>query len=112
MESKSILRAAAGQVVRERDDADYFPSYELISSPTVRGSFFEPNQRSVTPHGVAFVMSKFFEAVGRNGEACGEGKPAAVPAPNTIADGEPRDGSSATDVVCEEELLQAFEGGA
>lgn len=112
MESKSILRAAAGQVVRERDDADYFPSYELISSPTVKGTFFEPNQRSVSPHGVAFVISKFFEALAKGGGASGHGSSMAIPAPTTTESGEMRDGSSATDVVCEEELLQAFEGGA
>ena len=107
MESKSILRAVAGQVVRERDEADYFPSFELINSPTVRGAFFEPDQRNVTAQGVAFVMSKFFEAVCDGGASSPERGTSTKgpPAPAAI---EP----SVADVVCEEELLQAFEGGS
>lgn len=58
--SKSVLRAVAGQVASEHDFVDYFPSYEIISAPPMRGMFYEPNMRSVTPAGVDFVMSHFF----------------------------------------------------
>lgn len=60
MESKSVLRAVAGAVVRQLDFADYFPSYEIISSTPFRGTFFEPNQRSVNQVGVDHVMRSFF----------------------------------------------------
>lgn len=59
--SKSVLRAVAGAQAQKHDFVDYFPSYEIISSAPFRGVFFEPNQRSVAPEGVAHVMTKFFE---------------------------------------------------
>jgi hypothetical protein len=61
--SKSVLRAAAGQLADERDDVDYFPSYEIISGFPYRAAFYEPNLRTVTPDGVAFVMRHFFQAL-------------------------------------------------
>ncbi|MDL4861707.1 GSCFA domain-containing protein [Halomonas elongata] len=47
MESKSILRAVAGQLSGNNRYVDYYPSYEIINSPVFKGVFFEPNQRSV-----------------------------------------------------------------
>lgn len=61
--SKSVLRAAAGQLTDESDDVDYFPSYEIITGFPYRAAFYEPNLRTVTPDGVAFVMRHFFQAV-------------------------------------------------
>lgn len=58
--SKSVLRAVAGQICQECHDVDYFPSYEIIASPVMRGMFFEPNMRSVNPAGVTYVMTHFF----------------------------------------------------
>lgn len=63
MESKSILRAVAGKLAKERADVDYFPSYEIINSPSFAGVFFEPNKRSVHPSGVKFVMDTFFKSI-------------------------------------------------
>jgi hypothetical protein len=97
--SKSVLRAVAGDIAAERDFVDYFPSFEIINSPTFRGSFFEPNQRNVTAFGVDFVMSHFFDAfeekIGKNqkGRARKRQKPAK---------------EKRADEVCEEELLDAF----
>ena len=99
MESKSILRAVAGQIIANRPNVDYFPSYELINSPPFRGAFFEPNQRSVNPYGVNFVMDSFFQSLGikfdriaKKAEKKGKDKPS----------------KNQNDVVCEEELLAAF----
>ncbi|WP_210238860.1 GSCFA domain-containing protein [Cohaesibacter sp. CAU 1516] len=77
-------------------DVDYFPSYEIINSPVFRGSFFEPNQRSVNPVGVEFVMKSFFN--------CLHGEDIAKDSIITVRD------SRKEDVVCEEELLAAFGG--
>ncbi|MEU3187611.1 GSCFA domain-containing protein [Streptomyces sp. NPDC006923] len=63
--SKSVLRAVAGQLAQEHDHVDYFPSYELITGFPFKGVFFEPNLRTVTPEGVAFVMRQFFGALDR-----------------------------------------------
>jgi hypothetical protein len=60
MASKSILRAVTEELM-SHVDVDYFPSYEIINSPIFKGTFFEPNQRSVNPYGVKFVMDNFFE---------------------------------------------------
>jgi hypothetical protein len=75
--SKSVLRAAAGQLADERDDVDYFPSYEIITGFPYRAAFYEPNLRTVTPDGVAFVMRHFFQTL--------QGRPVgAGPAPEPI----------------------------
>jgi len=60
MESKSILRAVAGQFSESNRAVDYFPSYEIINSPVFKGVFFEPNARNVSKTGVNFVMDNFF----------------------------------------------------
>ena len=60
--SKSVLRAAAGQLCDTFDFVDYFPSYEIISSPVMRGMFFNPDGRDVSHHGVSHVMRTFFAA--------------------------------------------------
>ena len=62
--SKSVLRSVAGYLTKTREDVDYFPSYELITAPAFKGQFFEPNMRSVSAEGVAFVMGQFLGAIG------------------------------------------------
>lgn len=64
MESKSILRAVAGELAEEYDFIDYFPSFEIINCIPFRGIFFETNQRSVSPFGIEFVMNTFFQSFG------------------------------------------------
>jgi len=97
-ESKSTLRAVAGSLARDDDSISYFPSYEIISSPPYRGCFFEPNMRSVSPHGVNHVMKTFFDGLGdiEPTKARSEKRGSVKPAGRT------------DDVVCEEELLEAF----
>lgn len=72
--SKSVLRAAAGQLADERDDVDYFPSYEIVTGFPYRAAFYEPNLRTVSPEGVAFVMRHFFAGV-RGGPGPAPGGP-------------------------------------
>lgn len=104
MESKSILRAVAGDVARAVPNSSYFPSYEIINSPAYRGSFFEPNLRSVNHHGVAHVMETFFAGIAQR-------EAAAIPnreTPKRKRKGnDPANGRS-DDVKCEEELLATF----
>lgn len=96
MESKSILRAVAGRLTQIRDDVDYFPSYELINSPVVKGTFFQPNQREVNPRGVAYVMDHFFRALEAKYGAYGS-----LPRSRLKQD-------SYEEAACEEELLEVF----
>ena len=101
MESKSILRAVAGQFAHTWSNVDYFPSYEIINSPVFRGGFFEPNMRSVHPAGVDFVMNQFF--------ACQTAQFGEPPAPRAVE--EVRAVPKRT-TVCEEQLLEAFGANA
>ena len=58
--SKSVLRAVAGHLAEHRKGVDYFPSFEIITNQAARGTFFEPNLRSVRNDGVDVVMKTFF----------------------------------------------------
>jgi hypothetical protein len=62
--SKSVLRAVAGHLAREVDFVDYFPSYEIIAAPSMRGMFYDHNLRSVNSAGVDYVMSHFLNQHG------------------------------------------------
>lgn len=116
MESKSILRAVAGNVARSSERIDYFPSYEIINSPVMRGAFFEPNQRSVSSAGVRHVMNEFFrclfkaypELSAKQATAEHRGKNASATVARkkgkALASSDPTSG----DIVCDEELLDAF----
>lgn len=86
--SKSVLRAAAGEVADDDPGVDYFPSYELIATPFSKGLFYRPDQREVTPEGVAAVMRVFFDQH----------------PPLDSTKGAP----VAEDPACEERLLEAF----
>ncbi len=103
MESKSILRAVAGNVAASVKGVSYFPSYEIINSPVFRGMFFEPNLRSVNGHGVGHVMNCFFAGLDKKGAAA----PGTVPAQRKSRRGDPEP-ASADDVKCDEELLDVF----
>jgi hypothetical protein len=57
--SKSVLRVAAQRICDTNALCDYFPSYEIITSPFVRGAYFASDCRDVLPAGVEHVMSLF-----------------------------------------------------
>jgi hypothetical protein len=94
--SKSVLRAVAGQLQESFEDLDYFPSYEIISTPFLRRTFFDDTLRAVTPEGVETVMRIFFESY--------EGDAPVATAPSAPVSVEEQD----EDVVCEDVLLDAF----
>lgn len=91
--SKSVLRAVAGQLAAEHDHVDYFPAYELITGFPFRAVFYEPNLRTVTPEGVAFVMRQFFAGLGRP--------------PGTVTPDEP----SGEDLSCDDAVLDYYGRG-
>lgn len=106
--SKSVLRAVCGSLTDMFDDVDYFPSYELIASPVARGFFYEPNLRSINRNGVAMVMSQFLGAHAAEDAASmarrkEQEAAAALRAQKRLVRARRRG-----DVVCEEELLEAF----
>lgn len=91
--SKSVLRAVAGQLCQDLPGVDYFPSYEIITGTPFKGAFYQPNQREVTPEGVAFVMRQFFAGLD------GETVPAAPTATASLA---------SEDLVCEDARLDYY----
>jgi hypothetical protein len=106
--SKSVLRAVAGQAVMDEADIDYFPSFEIISNPWSKVSFYEANLRSVSNSGVSQVMQTFFNAHLTAQEFAAQADSqldAPPPAARDSGVEEP-----AEDVICEEVLLDAFGG--
>lgn len=96
--SKSVLRAVAGQLSKEFDDIDYFPSYELIAAHPSRGAFYEHNLRTVSSAGVATAMNLFLSQHNSH--------EALAPAPGRrrrVVDEDDED-----PVICEEILLEAY----
>lgn len=57
--SKAVLRVAADKLVRKLTNCFYFPSYDIITSPHVRGKYFDVDCREVLPAGVNHVMQLF-----------------------------------------------------
>lgn len=89
--SKSVLRAAAGEMASTSSEIFYFPSYEIINSPQGRGYYFDPDLRSVNDRGVQYVMSHFFSG----------DMQLAFPAQRSLWE----DGDGG-DVVCDEEAIE------
>ena len=99
--SKSVLRAVAGELADAHAHVDYFPSFEIIASTPMHGQFYEPDQRSVSMHGVRHVMQQFFEAHPPPERAAAAARRGAE-----VREGD--DDDAARDVVCDEELLRVF----
>jgi GSCFA family len=57
--SKSVLRVAAEEVVRETEMSSYYPSYEIVTGHHTRHMYFADDLRSVTNEGVDRAMSLF-----------------------------------------------------
>ncbi|MBC7139499.1 MAG: GSCFA domain-containing protein [Defluviimonas sp.] len=102
--SKALLRVAAGEFAAAHRGVDYFPSYEMITNPAARGRFFEANLRSVTAQGVQMVMSAFLAAQGLAGTAA----PGPVAPQGGAAAAEDGEDTAEDGVICEEMLLDAF----
>ncbi len=112
--SKSVLRTVAGELSEDLDDVDYFPSFEIVSSHPSAGQFFEANLRTVKPKGVRKVMRAFLVA---HGDAPEPGAPEAQKTEKELrrerraarlARLAEKENAGKDDVVCEEELLEAF----
>ncbi|MEO1397934.1 MAG: GSCFA domain-containing protein [Pseudomonadota bacterium] len=94
--SKAVLRAAAEAMTTEFEDVDYFPSFEIITTPVLGGPFFEANLRSPKKEGVERVMQVFVDSY-VNGHSDGKvERPAHA------------DQTDTWDVQCEDMLLDAF----
>jgi hypothetical protein len=57
--SKAVLRVAAHEVCQSREEAFYFPAYEIITGAHQPVDYFMPDRRTVTAAGVEIVMAAF-----------------------------------------------------
>jgi hypothetical protein len=114
--SKSVLRVAADEVARARDNVAYFPGYELIASTPNRASLFSENMRSVTPEGVARVVALFMKhfvhtrpvihtAPARSDSDVRAWAAVATPPPPSFARTVLADALNLAEIVCDEEGL-------
>ncbi len=99
-QSKAVLRAAAGFLSEQKENVDYFPSYEIITNQVAKSQFYKENFRSITAAGVETVMRSFFS----------EHKPFVSELGNTLGDAEKPSAKtrSVDDVQCEDALLEQF----
>lgn len=93
--SKSVLRVAAQEASEAFDNVCYFPSFEIITSPSGAGRYYEADQREVKAIGVAHVM-RVFERHFIRGE---DGAVTAAP----VVDSHRSD----ADIVCDEDVIEA-----
>ena len=98
--SKAVLRAVAGDVATELSYVDYFPSYEIITSPQAHGRYFEDDLREVTSVGVKHVMRVFDRHYVLRDGTSDPREPTQVRAAAKI-----RGGQKVSDVFCDEEFL-------
>jgi len=101
--SKSVLRAAAQEVVETHDGVFYFPSYEIISGAPAAARYFAEDMRNVTEEGVAHVMSVFLR------HAAGIEPAEAAPAAHAEPDPTIAAAREWVEVMCDEALLDAGE---
>ncbi|XAS65991.1 GSCFA domain-containing protein [Micrococcaceae bacterium Sec5.7] len=90
--SKSVLRAAAGEIERRCADVDYFPSYEIVTTNFLPNHAFDATGRGVLPQTVNQVMSYFFNQ---------------HPIEKRVKE-ESLEAAAAEAVYCEEALLEVF----
>ena len=102
--SKAALRVVAEDAARAHSHVDYFPSYEIITAPQVRGGYFEADLRGITAEGVAHVMRVFTAHVMRDSQM----PPPMVVRPVPVLTDEARALDAAlTEILCDEDLLDS-----
>lgn len=100
--SKAVLRVAAQQLCDALDGVDYFPSYELITSPHCSGTYFVGDKRTIDESGVEHVMETFFSHYA----PAGSSTVAAVPEPAEGRDRQERM-ERLVEVLCDEAAIPA-----
>ena len=104
--SKSVLRAAAGQIAQNQHDVDYFPSFEIINNCWTRGIFYESNMRSVSSEGVDIAMKAFLQEHGEVGDLSKSQDNLPSCSKDPVAKNVYY--NNFEDVICEEALLERF----
>jgi hypothetical protein len=70
--SKSVLRAAAGDLATDHPDVEYFPAYELVTGPQTSASHFEADARTVGVAAIDAVMAQLLGIDSAMGHAAGK----------------------------------------
>jgi hypothetical protein len=103
--SKAVLRVAAEEICGAWSNVDYFPSFEIITAPQVRGRYVAADARSVLEEGVRHVMRVYFR---HYVAGMAVGQPAAPPpAP---ADRHLEEMGELIQALCDEEAISAQAG--
>ena len=95
--SKAALRVAADAIERQFDNVIYFPSFEVITSPTTGGKYYADDLRQVTELGVKHVMRLF----SKHFFVQSEEKPS-----NVLRHGDIDYLNKNEDIVCDEEVIE------
>ncbi|MBL4807727.1 MAG: GSCFA domain-containing protein [Rhodobacteraceae bacterium] len=98
--SKAVLRIAAEKAHKTLEDCYYFPSYEVITSPHMRGRYYDDSRRDVTQPGVQHVMRLFMRHICATGHG-----PAAQPIETPAHDRHIKAMSKALDTLCDEAAI-------
>ena len=103
--SKSALRVAAEDVVRQTQGSSYYPSYEIITGHHTRYMYFADDLRSVTNEGVDRAMALFSKHyLGNETDAVATiSTPKPVSAPRSSATEEKNE--ELYSIICDEEAL-------
>lgn len=102
--SKSALRVAAEDVVRETANSAYYPSYEIITGHHTNYRYFAEDLRSVTNEGVDRAMSLFTKHFLAN-EGDQSETPTAATAPAAPRTPRKETSDELYSIVCDEEAL-------
>lgn len=99
MAVKSILRAAADEVVRARPNIAYLPSYDLVNVSPNAARFYRDDTRRINPHGIDRTMKMFFDHFTDQAS-----ETAAIQSLKIDVASEAEDGAR---VVCDEEAIES-----
>lgn len=102
--SKSVLRAAAGAFCAAHANVDYFPSYEIVTTPALGRQMFDSDRRSVLPEAVSYVMQHFLAGLGLSSDEAEE----KTPSTDAVIDEAVLAAQEADEIVCEEIELERF----
>ena len=60
--SKSTLRVVADSISEMFDNVDYFPSYDILTSPAASGNYYDFTSRNINTMGVDIAMQHFISS--------------------------------------------------
>jgi hypothetical protein len=104
--SKAALLVAAGETAQAHEHVAYFPAYEIVTAPHLRGAYFGDDLRGVTAAGVAAVLRSFAAHALRPSGAPSPPRPAPAPAPPVVPGEAARARYAAlSEIFCDDALL-------